>query len=201
MSLTSFLDMRNVNDKVKPLRPKLPRKITAALQAEPRSNRYTMVGTAFDYLLRFDLRRRAPHAISEQWVAEHASGIISKAVKGAVSFMHLSKDDKGVVSLVTGPDPGMADEELAKETAGRAHAVVDKAKSAVAAYTKNKSPTLPEQADLAGHAIRLAKLDVMYRALSSTTVSRRLDRKTWKTCSPCWPSCPSSRCFTTRFSS
>jgi hypothetical protein len=164
MSLTSFLDMPEVTAKVKPLRPKLPRKIPAQLKVEPRSNRYTMVGTAFDYLLRFELQRRAPFAVSQRWVAEHVPGIIWKADKRAVSFMHLWKDDKGVVSLATGPDAGMGDEELAKETAERASSVVERAKSAVAAFIKNKSPTLPEQADLAGHAIRLAKLDVMYRA-------------------------------------
>jgi hypothetical protein len=48
MSLTSFLDMPEVAAKVKPLRPKLPRKIAAPLRAEPRSNRYPMIGTAFE---------------------------------------------------------------------------------------------------------------------------------------------------------
>jgi hypothetical protein len=123
-----------------------------------------MVGTAFDYLLRFELQRRAPHAVSEPWVAEQAPGMVWKADRGAVSFMHLRKDDEGVVSLATGAAAGMGDEELAKETAERAGRVVERAKSAVAAFVKNESPNLPERADLAGHAIRLAKLDGIYRA-------------------------------------
>jgi hypothetical protein len=165
MSLTNFLEMPDVSAKVKPLRPKLPRKIPAPLRFAPRSNRYTMVGTAFDYLLRFELQRRAPHAVSERWVAEHAPGIIWNDDKGAASFLDLSKDEKGVISQVPGPDPGLPDEELAIETAGRARSVVEKAKSAVTAYLRNMSPTVPEQAELAGHAIRLAKLDEVYRAL------------------------------------
>jgi len=165
-SFVSFLALPDVTAKIKPFRPKLPRKIPAQLKVEPRSNRHSMVGTAFDYLLRFELQRRAPFAVSERWVAEHVPGMFWKADKGGwQSFMPLRKDDKGVVSRVTGPDPGMGDEELAKETAERAGGVVEKARSAVAAFVKNKSPTLPEQADLAGHAIRLAKLDVMYRVL------------------------------------
>jgi hypothetical protein len=54
MSLTSFLDMQDVIEKVKPLRPGSPRKIDAVLRVEPRSDHYTIVGTAFDYLLRFE---------------------------------------------------------------------------------------------------------------------------------------------------
>ena len=75
MSLTSFLDMPDVTAKVKLLRPKLPRKLSAPLKIKPRSNRYMLVGTAFDYLLRFELQRRAPHAISKRWVAEYAPDI------------------------------------------------------------------------------------------------------------------------------
>jgi hypothetical protein len=152
--------MPDVTAKLKPFRPKLPRKIPAQLRAEPRSNRYTVVGTAFDYLLRFELQRRAPHAVSEPWAAEHAPGIIWSRD----AFMSLWKDDKGVVSLATGPDARFGDEELARETAERASRVVEKAKAAVAAYVRSKSPTPREQADVAGHAIRLAKLEETYRA-------------------------------------
>ena len=62
MSLKSFVKMADVKAKLKPLRPGPPRKIPAALAAEPRSKRYTVVGTAFDYLLRFSSsdERRTP---------------------------------------------------------------------------------------------------------------------------------------------
>jgi len=165
IELTSFVRTPEDTAKLKPFRPKLPRKIPAQLRVEPRSNRYTMVGTAFDYLLRFELQRRAPHAVSDRWVAERVPGLIWSATdKGSGLYSHLWKDDKGVISVGTGPDPGLGDEELAKETADRATRVVEKAKAAVAAFIKSGSPTLREQADLASHAIRLAKLDVMCRA-------------------------------------
>jgi len=60
MSLSRFIDNPEVNDKLKRLRPGGSRKIGATVRVEPRSNRYTMVGAAFDYLLRFELQRRAP---------------------------------------------------------------------------------------------------------------------------------------------
>src|SRR5262245_3078502 len=72
MSLKRFLELSDVKAAVAPLRPKLPRKIDGPMKAGPRSTRYTMVGTAFDYLLRFELQRRAPHAVAGKWAAERS---------------------------------------------------------------------------------------------------------------------------------
>jgi hypothetical protein len=163
MSLSRFLELPEVTAKVKPFRPKLSRKIPAQLQIEPRSTRYATVGTAFDYLLRFELQRRAPHAVSGQWVAEYAPELIWKSDGRVTAFMALRKDERGVVSEVR-PPPTWADPSLAKETAQRAKTVIEMAKSDVTAYLKNESPTLSDQAKLASHAIRLAKLDDMFRA-------------------------------------
>lgn len=152
MSLTSFVDMPDVKGKLKPLRPKLLRNLSVPLKAEPRSNRYMLVGTAFDYLLRFELQRRAPHAISGGWVAEHALEIIWREAGSVSAGMDLMAD--------AAPDRYMPPEEVAK----RARALLENAKTAVAAYLKVKAPTATMQAELAAHAIRLAKLDSVYRA-------------------------------------
>lgn len=94
MSLTSFVGMPDVKAKLKPLRPKLPRRLSAPVKVEPRSKRYMLVGTAFDYLLRFELQRRAPHAISERWVAESAPEIIwRKTDSGSVGMDLLIEAD------------------------------------------------------------------------------------------------------------
>jgi hypothetical protein len=153
MSLTSFLDMPEVAAKVKPLRPKLPRKIAAPLSAEPRSNRYTMIGTAFDYLLRFELQRRAPHAVGERWIAEYAlDRLWTPNEKRAAVLDPLADAD---------PDLYMPPEEVGR----LARQIVAEAKTAVAAYLKATAPTPAQQAELAAHAIRFAKLDEVFRAL------------------------------------
>lgn len=152
MSLTSFVGMPEVKAKLKPLRPKLPRKLSATLQVEPRSKRYMLVGTAFDYLLRFEVQRRAPHAISERWVAEHAPESIWRETDSVSVGMDLMAD--------VAPDQYMPPEEVAK----RARTLLENAKAAVAAYLKVKAPSAVTQAKLAAHAIRLAKLDAVYRA-------------------------------------
>jgi hypothetical protein len=168
MSLIGLLSLPDVRAKLKPLRPKLPRKIAAPLKVEPRSNRYGMVGTAFDYLLRFELHRRAPHAVAGVWVAECAPDRVWK--NGY--YLHLSRDDKGVVSVARGSDVRVGAEgspeeleELAKEVAGRMRQVVEKAKAACDAHLKSTLPARGEQTELAAHAIRLAKLDVVIRAV------------------------------------
>lgn len=123
MGLTNLIRVPEFKEKLRPLRPKLPRKLNAPLKVEPRSQRYMLVGTAFDYLLRFELQRRAPHAISDRWGAEYAPEIITP-----------------------------------EEIAERARVLLENAKAAVAAYLMLKVPTTAKQAELAGHAIRLAKL-------------------------------------------
>jgi hypothetical protein len=59
---------------------------------------------------------------------------------------------------------GEQDEELAKLMAGRMRNVVERAKAAFSDYLKSQSPARSEQVAIAGHAIRLAKLDDMFRA-------------------------------------
>ena len=68
MSFKSFVSMPDVAAKIKSLRPAISRKIPVQIKVEPRSKRYSLIGTAFDYLLRFELQRRAPHAVSNGWV-------------------------------------------------------------------------------------------------------------------------------------
>ena len=74
MSLTSFLrNNQDVRDRFRQefLKPKFSMK--KEIVAPPLSNRYSLVGTAFDYLLRFYLQRLNPNTIEkENWVAETA---------------------------------------------------------------------------------------------------------------------------------
>ncbi len=158
MSLSTFLDMPEVTAKIKPFRPKLPRKITAPLRARPRSNNHAILGTAIDYLLRFELKRQAPHAVTERWVAECAPEMIwRKTAKGAGGWVMFKESDP---EFYTPPE----------EIANRARKIVQDSKNAVTAYLKNEAPTLSQRAELAAYAIRLAKLDSVFRA-------RRLDPK------------------------
>ncbi len=166
MSLTSFIQKADVKAKLKPLRPGPPRKIPAALAVEPRSKRNQMVGTAFDYLLRFELQRRAPHSVARCWTAEAAPDLIwKKTDRGGGWGLTLYRDDRGVVSVARDAQSATAavkqESGLAQGMADRARKVIETAKLAHSAYLKTASPTRSDQADVAGHAIRLAKLTAL----------------------------------------
>ncbi len=165
MSLTGFVKMADVKAKLKPLHPVLLPKIDTALSVEPRSKRYMVVGSAFDYLLRFELHRRAPHAGVRCWTAESVPDGIWRSDNKGGGFIHLSRDEKGIITYAARPVGDMHTlQQLAKEVAGRVRTVLEKAKSAYSAYLKNTSPARIEQAELAAHAIRLAKLDDIVRS-------------------------------------
>jgi hypothetical protein len=166
MSLSRFIERAEVVAKLKPFRPKHPRKIGVPLRVEPRSNRHSLVGMGFDYLLRFELQRRAPHAVAQAWVAESVPEVLffREPLDGGRGSVWGSKiDNAALVTL----DPERVSDPLgiAEEAAGRARQVIDGAKAAVAAYVKDKAPTRAAQEDVARHALRLAKLEPVFRAL------------------------------------
>ena len=156
MSLTSFLNIPHVKETVKPLRPNLPRKIASPLKAEPLSNRYMLVGTAFDYLLRFELQRLAPHAKADHWIAEQAPGLIWHSSELGGAGLDILRD--------AAPEDYLPPEELAE----RIQRILADAKSIVSDYIESKEPTHEMRTNLSEHALLLAKLDSVKRA-------RRLD--------------------------
>src|SRR5205807_3779618 len=70
MSLTGFLAQREIRARFRAEFPKPRMAVKKPLVAPPLSRRYALVGTAFDYLLRFYLHRRNPSAVRRRWVAE-----------------------------------------------------------------------------------------------------------------------------------
>jgi tRNA splicing endonuclease len=71
MSLTSFLDLNDVKEKFKQEFSKPSFKLNGKLLAPPKTNRHSWIGEAFDYLLRFYLKRIYSQTIETTWVAEH----------------------------------------------------------------------------------------------------------------------------------
>jgi hypothetical protein len=75
MSLTSFIAQPDVRAKFRQIFPHFRFHLKNRPLMEPLTKHYTLVGTAFDYLLRFALQQRYAHAIATPWVAELATGI------------------------------------------------------------------------------------------------------------------------------
>ena len=154
MSLTSFLKDPEVLARLAPLRPALPRKLAVPLLVEPRTRRWTLVGTAFDYLLRFEVQRRADRVAGRHWVAELAPEMLREAAAGELDLEVVT--DGPPVFL---PPPGGF-----KRAAGRVQKTLDEARFAVADYVIAEAPPAGSLPALAAHALRLARLDLVLRA-------------------------------------
>lgn len=70
MSLKRFLEVPVVSRQFAALFPKPGFMLKKEILAAPRTKNYSLVGTAFDYLLRFLLERVYPGAVTTRWVAE-----------------------------------------------------------------------------------------------------------------------------------
>src|ERR1700730_16942691 len=70
MSLISFLNQPAVREGFRSVVTKPPFKSNMPLLAPPRTTNYGILGSAFDYLLRFYLERLNPVAKTSEWVAE-----------------------------------------------------------------------------------------------------------------------------------
>ena len=96
-----------------PLRPPPPRTIPAPLRVESneRSSRgLSTVGTAFDCLFRFELNRKAPHALTRRWVAERAADMINGGTGSGLLARTIVADARtAVASYVKTADPDRAE--------------------------------------------------------------------------------------------
>ena len=160
MSLRDFIGQPGVRDRIRPLRPPPPRVIPAALRVAPgqqSSGDASIVGGAFDYLLRFELQRRAPHAVSEEWVAAKAAETLWREVSPGTWIGEDLFCDPSILG-------GHSDQRLRPEALGmRARKVVDDARAVLASHLKTTIPGRAQLAALAAQAIRLARLDAVYR--------------------------------------
>lgn len=77
MSLTSFIKIPDVREKLSEIVKKPNIKLDADIKAIPLTKNYSLIGTAFDYLLRFVLESNFK-SISTKWVAEESIELLSE---------------------------------------------------------------------------------------------------------------------------
>lgn len=84
MSLTSFLkDNQDVRAKFNEQFSKPKFGIKRELLAPPLTTNYQLIGTAFDYLLRFYIQRLNPQAITKEWIAVNGFSLVDgRAMSG-----------------------------------------------------------------------------------------------------------------------
>jgi hypothetical protein len=117
------------------------------LRAPPLTTHYSLVGTAFDYLLRFELERRNHRVVVKPWVAEHA---VELAQAGS------EVEDFTVLRWPAEANRTELTNSFASSLAG--------AKASYANFIRLAEPSPNDYQAVAAQAIRLAKLDPIYRA-------------------------------------
>lgn len=83
LSLTSFLAQPDVRARFKETFPYTRIALEQRPLIEPLTTHYALVGTAFDYLLRFALQHRHAHALAEPWIAEQVIETLSLSLEEA----------------------------------------------------------------------------------------------------------------------
>jgi len=145
MSLTSFLKNRDVKERFRQEFEMPKMRAERELIAPPLSNRYSLVGTAFDYLMRFYLKRLNPDAVTSQWVAELVL---------AAPLSPLLQDV--IINGKNGKIVRFRETELTK----KARWIIEQAKADYAEYLS--SGQITDQ--LIESVLRLAQLDPIFRA-------------------------------------
>lgn len=140
MSLTTFLNNKDVKARFKEEFPRPKFTLREDLLAPPVTKHYMLIGTAFDYLMRFYTKRLNPEAITRKWVAE---GSIER-----MEWERLALDSQRV--------PFEIDDNLL----GEAHEMLSQAKIAYSDYIKSGEMN----DEVIKGTILLAQLDAYFRA-------------------------------------
>ena len=144
MSLTSFLRTKDVRERFRQEFQKPRFSAKKDLLAPPLTKRYSLVGTAFDYLLRFYLQHLNPDAVTGRWVAE-------------LSISHpLSPLLTNVVLDVTTDRISFTETEQTKKV----QRIIEQAKEVHSNYLSSGEMT----DEVVKSALLLAQLDPIYRA-------------------------------------
>lgn len=145
MSLTSFLQLPEVKERFRQEfeMPKLSS--VEQILAPPQFSRYSLVGTAFDYVLRFPLQRTNKNAIHQSWVAEEGVHILAQRPLRKASY-DIEEE------LHSFPDQNSQYQ--------KARLLLDEARVQVDQYVSSGKLT----DKLVESSIHLAQLDVVYRA-------------------------------------
>lgn len=96
MSLTNFISLPEIRERFNQEFTKPRIGVNKEIIAPPLSTRYGLIGTAFDYLLRFYIQKHNPNAISGKWIAEisldHLISIQKEFKDTGKSTKYISKD-------------------------------------------------------------------------------------------------------------
>ena len=161
MSLTSFLERKDVRERFRQEFDMPRMKTKRELLAPPLSNRYSLVGTAFDYLARFYVKRLNPDAITKAWIAE----IVLHDLSWMPIWRHNSQSDTTVYGFSWMPKEDYIEDKRGtllrfSELETKVRQIVERARVDYADYLS--SGLLTDK--LVESTLLLAQVDTIFRA-------------------------------------
>jgi hypothetical protein len=152
MSLTQFVSLPAVKQRLAQEFQQPLVRCRNPIRVPPRTKSYSLVGTSFDYLLRFWLKWLNPTAEAKPWVAEAAVNLLT----GCKNIWELPESAPENAHLLekSGPDVPTAIKKTAVS-------ILRNAKQTYSMYLKTGDMT----DEVIRAAIHLAQLDPIYRAL------------------------------------
>jgi hypothetical protein len=184
MSVKGFLSNPSNAARLKTLRPPPPRIIGAPVRILSRSNRHTLIGAAFDYLLRFEIKRRAPRAEESTWVAAHSlrlffgqtrqpDGVLRSRIPDALlaPFVPVVERDslEGLPERLRVGIGGLAGDDchsslkIAQRIGIRAMKIISDALAAYKRFVEERSVVRSDLEEMARSAVRLTKIEIFRR--------------------------------------
>jgi len=143
MNLTSFLENKDVRERFRQ-EFEMPRlAVKKEILAPPLSKRYSLIGTAFDYVIRFYIERVNPGAVTTRWVAE---GSITNPLSPLLKDVVIDADT-GKISYT--------ETALTK----KARQIIEEAKTRYSEYLSSGQITT----QLLASTLSLAQLDIVCR--------------------------------------
>lgn len=100
MSATSFINLPDVFKKLAKTFPDFPPQYQGRILVKPKTRQYSLTGTAFDYLLRFYIKRLNKNSIDRPWIAERAPLFIAAMIEFNPDTQ-LEKTRKEVKRIIT----------------------------------------------------------------------------------------------------
>ncbi len=157
MSLTSLLSIQEIRQKFNETfcRPKV--KLEGKILATPQTKNYSLIGTAFDYLVRFYIKYEKPDAISSKWVAE--SGLEQLKLYSG-KYAHEVDLEKKTIKLVLNEDSKINSNNSKYKDLEISEKNFEEAKQNYESYLKSGKITK----ELIKSTIHLAQLDFVYRS-------------------------------------
>jgi hypothetical protein len=158
MSLTHFVGLPEIRQSLNEqfVMPSL--KTPDDIRVEPKTKSYSLIGTAFDYLFRFNLKRLNSTALTKRWIAELALNLLPQDYDD--EELKVESNSTGVPIEVLKEVVGLKIKTQSKSPREKGERLITEAKQVYSEYLQ--SGIMSD--DVIRATVHLAQIDPIYRA-------------------------------------